>query len=117
MKSRIFKFKLDTDPIYNDMDNFLFNIVSNRTDTQIYLSKGRVALLSLNIDDIIFIQSNGYITHYMKCKKMGPIVYNDTIQISVKEIEKFNIPIKSQYKGQGYNILDENMTKELLINN
>ena len=115
MKGSIFKFRLDDETINNDMDNFLFNIVKNRQRNQLYLTKGRVAFNTLEENDYIFIQSNGKITHYMKCNSQGPKKY-DKIEISVKDIEKLEIPIRSIYKGQGYNKLSEEQVIELLIN-
>ena len=114
MKGSIFKFRLDDETINNDMDNFLFNIVKNRQRNQLYLTKGRVAFNTLEENDYIFIQSNGKITHYMKCNSQGPKKY-DKIEISVKDIEKLEIPIRSIYKGQGYNKLSEEQVIELLI--
>ena len=62
MKGRIFKLRLNAKNIDGDMDNFLFNKVQNRDNTHIYLSKGRVKNNDLDIDDYIFIQSEGKIT-------------------------------------------------------
>jgi hypothetical protein len=118
MKGRLFKFKLETEPINGNIDNFLNNIVSKRENKEIYLPNGRVAINSINENDYIFIQSNGYINHYMKCNEKGPTKKDENeVEISVKEIKKFNKPIKSTYKGQGFNILNESNIKELLNNN
>ena len=76
MKGRIFKFRLDDETINHDMDNFLFNIVKNRQRNQIYLTKGRVALNTLEENDYIFIQSKSKITHYMRCNSQGPKQYD-----------------------------------------
>lgn len=114
MKGRIFKFKLDDETINNDMDNFLFNIVKNRQRNQLYLTKGRVAFNTLEENDYIFIQSKNKITHYMKCNSQGPKKY-DRIEISVKDIKKFEVPKESKFKGQGYNKLSEEQVIELLI--
>ena len=115
MKGRIFKFRLETEPINNDMDNFLFNIVLKRNRQQIFLSKGRVLKNSLLENDYIFIQSNGLITHYMKCKSQGPLTVDQEIEISVKDIIKISNPIKSTFKGQGYNNLNRDDLNKLLI--
>ena len=106
MKGRVFKLKLNS---YNgDMDNFLFNEVQNRDNTQIYLSKGRVKNNDLDIDDYIFIQSEGKITHYMKVRQQGPFLLegDEESQISVKDITKVEPSFKSDFKGQGYNKLE-----------
>ena len=42
LKGRIFKLLLDEDPINNDMNNFLYNIVLKRNKHEIYLSSGKV---------------------------------------------------------------------------
>ena len=97
MQGRIFKFRLDKAPINGDMGHFLHNIVMNRDRHQIILSKGRVASMSIDENDYIFIQSNGYFTHYMRCREKGPVGIND-IDISVKDITTLNRPIKSIYK-------------------
>ena len=99
MNGRIFKFRLDNETINHDMDNFLFNIVKNRQRNQIYLTKGRVALNTLEENDYIFIQSKNKITHYMKCNSQGPKKY-DRIEISVKDIKKFEVPKESKFKGK-----------------
>ena len=114
MNGRIFKFKLETEPIFGNMDNFLDNIVKYRERKQIYLSKGRVALGSILQNDLIFIQSNGYLTHYMECSKQGPTIIDDNIEISVENIKKFEKPIKSKYTGQGYNKLTKCDINEIL---
>ena len=119
MKGRVFKLKLNS---YNgDMDNFLFNEVQNRDNTQIYLSKGRVKNNDLDIDDYIFIQSEGKITHYMKVRQQGPFLLegDEESQISVKDITKVEPSFKSDFKGQGYNKLEHfeviNLLQKLTI--
>ena len=116
-KGRLFKFMIDTLPINNSMDNFLFNIVKNRPRQEIYITGNKVKINSLKKDDYIFIQSNGYITHYMRCKDDGPIFYNNNKdrEISVKDIKKISNPIKSHFIGQGYNKLNEDEIKNILI--
>ena len=114
MRGRIFKFKLSPNPINGNMDNFLFNIVMNRPNKSIYLTKGKVKENSLNKNDYIFIQSNGILTHYMKCADNGPFGSFDNIQIKVKDIIKLNEPIKSKFKGQGYNWLDKDDINNLI---
>ena len=108
MKGRIFKLRLNAKNIDGDMDNFLFNKVQNRDNTHIYLSKGRVKNYDLDIDDYIFIQSEGKITHYMKVRQRGPFLRegDEESQISVKDINKVEPSFKSDFKGQGYNKLE-----------
>ena len=116
MKGRIFKLRLNTKNIDGDMDNFLFNVVQYRDNTHIYLSKGRVKNNDLDIDDYIFIQSEGKITHYMKVRQQGPFLRegDEESQISVKDINKVEYSFKSDYKGQGYNKLDYYQVTSLL---
>ena len=106
MNGRLLKFKLDTIPIDGNMDNFLNNIVMNRERHQMYISKGRIAIDSINENDYIFIQSNGFITHYGLCERKGPQIINENIELSIKNIVKFSVPVKSRFRGQGYNKLD-----------
>jgi hypothetical protein len=114
MNGRIFKFRLETEPISGNIDNFLDNIVKCRKRNQIFLSKGRVALGSILQNDLIFIQTNGYLTHYMECSKQGPEIIDNNIEISVTNIIKLAKPVKSKYKGQGYNKLSKSDISEIL---
>ena len=96
-KGRIIKLFFNDLPINGCMDNFLFNIVKNRTRNQFYITEENIKLNSLKKDDYIFIQHNDYITHYMKCQKNGPILdeITKTKEISVKDITKIKYPVKS----------------------
>ena len=116
-KGRLFKFMLNGLPINGNMDNFLFNIVKNRPRNQIYITGNKVALNSLDKEDYIFIQSENHITHFMKCKNGGPVLDKTTNEreISVKDIKKLRNPVKSIYKGQGYNKLNIDQIKSILI--
>ena len=121
MKGRIFKFNSKVEPINGDMNNFLFNIVLNRPNQVIYLTgkngkpSRNVAYNSINENDIIFIQSNALITHYMYCNKEGPNLNSKgEKEISIKNIKRFNKPIKSQYLNQSFNILHKDDVVELL---
>ena len=116
-KGRLLKLVLDNLPINRCIDNFLFNTVKNRSRQQIYITGNKIALNTLDKDDYLFIQSSGYITHFMKCKDKGPIIdkTNGEREISVKDITKLNNPVKSKYPGQGYNKLTEHDIKDILI--
>ena len=113
MKGRIFKFRLDTSPINGDMGHFIHNIVMNRDNKLFYLKESS---MSIDENDYIFIQSNVYFTHYMRYNEKGPVGIND-IDISLKDINTLNKPIKSIYKGQGYNKLNEEDIKKILEQN
>lgn len=117
-KGRLFKFIIDIIPINNNMDHFLFNIVKNRPKQQIYITGNKVAINSMDKNDYIFIQSGGYITHFMKCSANGPIeVLNDNQkqrEIYVENITKLNNPVKSIFPGQGYNKLNDNEIKDII---
>tara|TARA_B100000768_G_C11280089_1_gene378060 strand:+ start:3401 stop:3721 length:321 start_codon:yes stop_codon:yes gene_type:complete len=104
------------------MENYLNNIVMNRDRQEIYLTPGKVANMSLDENDYIFIQSNGYLTHNMKCKKKGPIKINGKIEISVKDITTLNIPkkssdISSSFQGQAFTKLNDKDIKDILKQN
>ena len=115
LKGRIFKLLLDEDPINNDMNNFLYNIVLKRNKHEIYLSSGKVKKNSINVNDYIFIQSKGIITHKMQCEEIGPVnnPNNNNVYISVKNIVTAKNEIKGK-RGQGYDILDYVQTKEYI---
>ena len=53
-KGRLFKFKLDHEPINNDLDHFIFNIVLKRPNNIINIKKGKIKDIDEN--DYIFIQ-------------------------------------------------------------
>jgi hypothetical protein len=120
MKGRIFKFNPKNEPINGNMDNFLNNIVMNRDNTQIILTdkyggiSRSVAYNSIDENDIIFIQSYGYITHYMYCNIKGPNLKNNRKEISIKNINKIEKPIYSRYRNQTFNILDKDTVNTLL---
>lgn len=115
-KGRLLKFVLDYLPVNSSMDNFLFNIVTNRPRQQIYITGNKIALHTLNVDDYLFVQSSGYITHYMKCNNEGPIIDNSNgeREISVKDISKLKNPVKSKYSGQAFNKLTEHDIREII---
>ena len=54
-KGRIIKLFLNDLPINASMDNFLFNIVKNRTRNQFYITQENIKLNSLKKNDYIFI--------------------------------------------------------------
>ena len=112
MKARLRKFILSTEPINNDMDNFLYNIVMSREKQAFYLNS-QIGIGALNKDDLIFIQTEGYITHYCTCKEKGPILINNNRndrQLSINKPIKFKKPINSyielNIRGQAWNILN-----------
>jgi len=55
-KGRLLKLKLNHDPINNDLDNFIFNIVLNRPNNNINITKGKIKVNSIDVNDYIFIQ-------------------------------------------------------------
>ena len=117
-KGRIIKLFLNDLPINASMDNFLFNIVKNRTRNQFYITQENIKLNSLKINDYIFIQDNDYITHYMKCQKNGPILdeVTKTKEISVKDITKIKYPIKSNNYMEKSPELNLKQINEILTN-
>jgi hypothetical protein len=126
MKGRLFK--LNKHYIDTDLDDFIFNTVLNRQNNIMHITKGKLAINSMIVDDYIFIQMDGIITHYMFCAINGPVYNNllNTYDISIKNPVKLNNPIKcsnhttsngclSNTKGHSFSILtNENI--EFILN-
>lgn len=121
MRGRLFKFKLDHEPINSDLDNFLFNIVLNRPNNDMFIPLKKIKENTIEENDFIFFQTNNIISHYALCKKQGPTVNGNQLSISIKNpIKLINPIIKSEHqifnntKGQAYNFLSENQIKYIL---
>ena len=97
-KGRLLKLKLNHDPINNDLDNFIFNIVLKRPNNNINITKGKLKVNSIDVNDYIFIQVENVITHYMLCKIKGPIFnsLSNKCELSIKNPLKLEVPINKK---------------------
>ena len=121
MPGRVIKFNLD---YIGSIDSFINDVVYQRQNKDIYLKPRKIKLNSLNKDDLIFFQSNGYISHYTSLSEDGPTLRHNVteefpVKISINNVIKMDTPLNSeeyQIFGQGYNKLSDEMIKELLAN-
>ena len=117
MEGRVIKFTNAIDSI----DDFLLKTVPSRSPPEIYLTGNKIRKNSMSKDNFVFFQKEGIISHYTTLREDGPISNSDPnfpILIRVNPVIKMEKPIISYEKGirgQSYNKIDEDMIKDLLI--